>query len=111
MGRFVLRRLLTVVVIVPVITLLVFLIRLLVPGDPVEMMCMGQPADRATSERVRRELGWARPLVVQYGEYVGRLVRGDFGRSIQNSRPVVDDLRDRYPLTLLLAVASLALAT
>ena len=88
MGPFVLRRLLTVVAIIPVITLLVFLMRVLVPGDPVEIMFMGQSTDRATIERVRRELGWDRPLAVQYAEYVGQLARGDLGRSIQNNRPV-----------------------
>ncbi len=76
MGLFVVRRLLTVLAIVPVITLLVFSMRVLVPGDPVEIMFMGQSADRATIERVRRELGWDRPLAVQYGEYVGGLVQG-----------------------------------
>ena len=111
MGSFVLRRLLTVVAIIPVITLLVFLMRVLVPGDPVEIMFMGQSADRATIERVRKELGWDRPIAVQYAEYVGQLVRGDLGRSIQNNRPVAEDLRQRYPLTLLLALASLVLAT
>jgi peptide/nickel transport system permease protein len=111
MGPFMLRRLLTVVAIIPVITLLVFLMRVLVPGDPVEIMFMGQSADRATIERVRKELGWDRPIAVQYAEYVGQLVRGDLGRSIQNNRPVAEDLRQRYPLTLLLALASLVLAT
>jgi peptide/nickel transport system permease protein/oligopeptide transport system permease protein len=111
MGPFVFRRLLTVVAIIPVITLLVFLMRVLVPGDPVEIMFMGQSADRATIERVRKELGWDRPIAVQYAEYVGQLVRGDLGRSIQNNRPVAEDLRQRYPLTLLLALASLVLAT
>ena len=110
MARFVLRRLVTLLVIVPVITLLVFSMRVLVPGDPVEIMFMGQSADRATIERVRHELGWDRPVTVQYAEYLARLVRGDLGRSIQNGRPVLDDLRDRYPLTLLLAVASLLVA-
>ena len=111
MWRFALRKLLSVLVVVPVITLLVFLMRVLVPGDPVEIMFMGQSADRATIERVRRELGWDRPIAVQYAEYVGQLARGDLGRSIQNNRPVAEDLRARYPLTLLLAVASLLLAT
>ncbi len=110
MARFVLRRLLTLLLIVPVITLLVFSMRVLVPGDPVEIMFMGQSADRATIERVRHELGWDRPVAVQYAEYLARLVRGDLGRSIQNGRPVVEDLRDRYPLTLLLAAASLLVA-
>lgn len=110
MWRFAGRKLVSLVAILPVITLLVFLMRVLVPGDPVEVMFMGQATDRATIERVRRELGWDRPLPVQYAEYVSRLARGDLGRSIQNNRPVADDLRGRYPLTLLLAVASLLIA-
>ena len=84
--------------------------RVLVPGDPVEVMFMGQATDRATIERVRRELGWDRPILVQYAEYVGQLARGDLGKSIQNGRPVAEDLRARYPLTLTLALASLAFA-
>jgi peptide/nickel transport system permease protein len=108
--RFTLRRLLSLLAVLPVITLLVFLMRVLVPGDPVEIMFMGQSTDRETIERVRRELGWDRPVLVQYAEYVGRLVRGDLGKSIQNGRPVAEDLRARYPLTLVLALASLLLA-
>jgi ABC-type dipeptide/oligopeptide/nickel transport system permease component len=108
--RFALRKLLSLLAVIPVITLLVFLMRVLVPGDPVEIMFMGQSADRATIERVRRELGWDRPIFVQYAEYVGRLVQGDLGKSFQNGRPVAEDLRARYPLTLLLALASLVLA-
>jgi peptide/nickel transport system permease protein len=108
--RFTLRRLLSLLAVLPVITLLVFLMRVFVPGDPVEIMFMGQSTDRETIERVRRELGWDRPVLVQYAEYVGRLVRGDLGRSIQNGRPVAEDLRARYPLTLVLALASLLLA-
>jgi ABC-type dipeptide/oligopeptide/nickel transport system permease component len=108
--RFTLRKLLSLLAVIPVITLLVFLMRVLVPGDPVEIMFMGQSTDRETIERVRRELGWDRPVPVQYAEYVGRLVQGDLGRSIQNGRPVAEDLGARYPLTLVLALASLLLA-
>src|SRR5262249_54426731 len=66
--------------------------------------------DRETIERVRRELGWDRPVLAQYAEYVGRLARGDLGKSIQNGRPVAEDLWARYPLTLVLALGGLALA-
>jgi ABC-type dipeptide/oligopeptide/nickel transport system permease component len=110
MWRFTLRKLLSLLAVVPVITLLVFLMRVLVPGDPVEIMFMGQSTDRETIERVRRELGWDRPVLVQYAEYVGGLLQGDLGKSIQNGRPVAEDLRARYPLTLVLALASLLLA-
>jgi ABC-type dipeptide/oligopeptide/nickel transport system permease component len=101
-GPFVTRRLLTLVAIVPVITLLVFSMRVLVPGDPVEIMFMGQATDRATIDRVRRELGWDRPLPVQYAEYVSRLARGDLGRSIQNNRPVAGISMPPFWLGLLL---------
>ncbi len=107
---FVLRKLLVLVPLLAAITLLVFSMRALVPGDPVEIMLMGQAADRETIEQVRRELGWDRPILVQYGEYLAGLVRGDFGTSVLNGRPVLDDLRARYPLTIVLAVASLLLA-
>jgi ABC-type dipeptide/oligopeptide/nickel transport system permease component len=110
MRRYAARKLLSVLVVVPVVTLCVFLMRVLVPGDPVEIMFMGQATDRETIERVRRELGWDRPILAQYADYVRQLGQGDFGRSIQNGRPVADDLRVRYPLTLALAAASLALA-
>ena len=110
MGRYVLRKALGLVVNVPVITLLVFLMRVLVPGDPIQIMFMGQSADREALEKARRDLGWDRPLPVQYAEYLSRLARGDLGRSIQNGRPVADELRARYPLTLLLAAASLLVA-
>ncbi len=110
MNAYVIRKCVTIVPLLAIVTLLVFSMRVLVPGDPVEIMMMGQAPDRETLERVRAELGWDRPLLVQYGEYVGDLARGDLGTSIRNGRPVAEDLRARYPLTLLLAVASLAVA-
>ena len=110
MGAYILRKCLVIVPLLAVITLLVFLMRVLVPGDPVEIMLMGQATDRENIERIRKELGWDRPLLVQYADYAVGLVRGDLGKSIQNGRPVVDDLLARYPLTILLAVAALAIA-
>jgi peptide/nickel transport system permease protein len=107
---YVLRKALVTVPLLAVITLLVFGMRALVPGDPIEIMMMGQAADRETLEQMRRDLGWDRPLLVQYADYVGGLVTGDLGRSVQNGRPVADDLAARYPLTIVLAVASLAVA-
>ncbi|HEX7125537.1 MAG TPA: ABC transporter permease [Thermodesulfobacteriota bacterium] len=110
MRAYVLRKCLTIVPLLAVVSLLVFSMRVLVPGDPVEIMMMGQAADRETLERVRQELGWDRPLLVQYGDYVRGLLRGDLGTSIRNGRPVAEDLAARYPLTILLAVASLLVA-
>jgi peptide/nickel transport system permease protein len=107
---YVVRKALITVPLLAVITLVVFGMRALVPGDPIEIMMMGQSADPETLERMRRALGWDRPLLVQYADYLGRLLRGDLGASIQNGRPVAEDLAARYPLTILLAVASLAVA-
>ena len=111
MGPFVVRRLLTVVAIIPVITLLVFLMRVLVPGDLMEIMFMGQ-FDRPRDDRARAAGARLGPSAVRPVRGVRRPARpGGSRRSIQNNRHVAEDLRARYPLTLLLAVASLVLAT
>jgi peptide/nickel transport system permease protein len=81
-----------------------------VGGDPAVAIA-GEKAPRETLERVRREHGFDRPLLAQYGAYLSRLVRGDFGRSYQTNRPVSEELRRAFPATLELATAALLIAT
>jgi len=103
-----------VVLLIPVIIgvlTLVFLMRALVPGDPIEIMFLGQvPPDPDTVADIRRELGLDKPLPVQYAQYVAGVFRGDLGKSIRTRRPVVEEIRDRYPNTLILTAASLFVA-
>jgi ABC-type dipeptide/oligopeptide/nickel transport system permease component len=92
------------------ISALVFLMQVLVPGDPVDVMTLGQQIDVAGKEALRRELGLDRPVPIQYLSYLAGLLRLDLGTSVRNRQPVLDEIRVRYPNTLLLAFTSLAVA-
>lgn len=102
------------------ITFLSFSIMLMAPGDPVELYFAGglgagtegiDPEKLADIERakeeMRRELGLDRPIPVQYGAWLGRSLRGDFGISFKDRRPVSDKLRERVPVTLLISVLTI----
>ena len=109
MLTFVLRRLLLAV---PVLLGVVFVVMLtvdLLPGDAVTLM-LGEHATKDAVAKLRDHLGLDKPFVVRYLEYVGRVVRGDLGRSIQQNRPVSDELADAWPATLELTIAALVLA-
>jgi ABC-type dipeptide/oligopeptide/nickel transport system permease component len=107
---FVLRRL---VLAVPVLLGVIFAVMLtleLIPGDPVALM-LGEHATREAVAQLRDFLGLDKPLLVRYVAYLGRLAAGDLGRSIQQNRPVVDELAEAWPATLELTAAALVLAT
>ena len=70
----------------------------LIPGDAVALM-LGEHATPEAVAKLRDYLGLDKPLLVRYVEYVKRLVTGDLGRSIQQNRPVVDELADTWPAT------------
>jgi peptide/nickel transport system permease protein len=106
---FALRRLLLAV---PVLLGVVFVVMLtleLVPGDAVALM-LGEHATKEAVAELRDYLGLDKPLPVRYVEYLGRLARGDLGRSILQHRPVVDELADTWPATLELTLAALLIA-
>ena len=88
----------------------VFLLLYVAPGDPVQAM-VGERADTATISRLRAELRLDDPLPVQFTNYVGHILTGDLGRSYITGRPIVDDIAERFPRTLLLAGAAMLLAT
>ncbi len=110
MAAYIARRLLLLVPVWFGILTLVFLMRVLVPGDPVEIMFFGQQATPEVKASVRHQLGLDRPLYVQYGKYVWGVLHGDLGTSITTQRPVVAEIRSRYPNTLVLTLASLTVA-
>ena len=86
-----------------------FLLLNVAPGDPVTAM-VGERADSATIARLRAELRLDDPLPAQFAHYVWDVVRGDLGRSYITQRPIVQDLRERFPKTTELALAAMALA-
>lgn len=109
MRAYVLRRVLLAVPTVFGVITLVFLLIHLIPGDPVDVM-LGETAQVADKVRLRQQLGLDRPLPVQYARYLYRLARGDLGRSLHSGRPVRRLITARYPATLELASAALAIA-
>ena len=109
MLEFTLRRLLQVLPVVVLSSVGVFLLLHLVPGDPVAVLA-GPDATPETIQAMRQELGLDRSLPVQYGIWLGRVVRGDFGRSYAYRRPVGELILQRIPATVELAVAGLTLA-
>ena len=92
------------------VSILVFLMLHLVPGDPVAVM-LSEQSSAQDARALRHELGLDQPLYFQYGLYIDRVLHGDLGRSIRLRRPVSELIADRFPNTLQLAVSSLALAT
>jgi len=105
---YVVRRVLRAVTTLLGTTLIIFVLVRVVPADPAVSIA-GPKADAETLAMIRKDLGLDDPLVVQYGRYLGRLARGDFGRSYMNGRRVAEVIADRLPATALLAATSLAL--
>ncbi len=110
MTRFILRRLLLAIPTLLGVLVVAFLLLYVAPGDPV-MAMVGERADAETIARLRRELRLDDPIHVQFGHYVGGVVRGDLGRSYITNRPILRDIRERFPKTLQLAGAAMLLAS
>lgn len=102
-----------VVAVVPVlfgVTLAVFSMLFLVPGDPVKMMLAEFVTNPDQVERMRAELHLDEPIVVQYGRFVGGALRGDLGTSIRSRRPVTAEIGENVASTMQLALASMVVA-
>jgi dipeptide transport system permease protein len=110
MLRFALTRLTLVVPTFIGITLLAFFLIRLVPGDPIETMAGERGIDLARHEQLRREYGFDKPVLVQYGLYVARLLHGDLGRSIVTREPVMSEFATLFPATIELAVCAIVFA-
>ena len=109
MRVYVLRRLLQIVPTIIMITLVVFVMMQSIPGDPVVAM-LGEAYTQEDADKVRREYGLDQPVLVQYVIWLGKLVQGDWGRSILSGRPVLRDVLIRLPVTLELIVLSMGVA-
>jgi peptide/nickel transport system permease protein len=101
------RVLVAVLLVLGIVSLLFFVVHLL-PGDPLSQL-VGDAADPAALDTLRRQLGLDRPLVVQYGRWIAAFATGDLGTSLVWRRPVAELLREALPNTLLLALLALGL--
>jgi ABC-type dipeptide/oligopeptide/nickel transport system permease component len=106
---FLIRRLLQALPVLFGVSVGVFLMIHLIPGDPAELVA-GQMATREDVENVRRALGLDRPLLEQYLNFAGNALTGDFGKSFRTGRPVSEEIFARYGNTLLLGSVALLLA-
>jgi len=115
MHQYVARRLLLFVPSLLGASILIFVLLRLVPGDIAEIIVYQAGAESATVQRrqvqeIRAELGLDRPIVVQYLAWLGNAVRGDFGHSYIQQRPVTQILRERFPRSMELAFLTLVAA-
>ncbi len=110
MTRYIEQRVLLMLPTVLFTTLVVFLMLQLIPGDPASIYLGENQATPERLQQIREELGLNRPLYVQYGDFLLKAVHGDLGRSVQTNRPVIQEIADRLPNTIILAVVSMALA-
>jgi len=92
------------------VTIISFLLLQIVPGDPV-IQILGAKATPAQQEILRHELGLDKPVVVQYFNWIGGILHGDFGKSIIYHEDVGRLLRDRFPITAYLSIIALVLST
>src|ERR687884_1943723 len=109
MSRYVAQRLLHTVIVLVGVSLMTFALIHMTPGDPVLVM-LGTDATPSELERLRHLLGLDQPLYVQYLQYIGRLLTGQLGDSIFQHQPVTKLIGDRFPATVELTVAAMAIA-
>jgi peptide/nickel transport system permease protein len=107
---FVARRVLAVVPVLFGVTLAVFSMLFLVPGDPVKMMLAEFVTNPDQIAQMRAQLHLDEPIFQQYGRFVGNAVRGDLGTSIRSRRPVATEIAENVGSTAQLALASMAVA-
>ena len=111
MTRYLLKRIAMLVPLFLGITLITFTVIHLAPGEPVEMQTALNPKiSKETRDKLRKFYGLDQPLHVQYGQWLGRLVKFDFGNSFSpDNRPVIDKIKERIPITLSLNLIVLLL--
>ncbi|WP_432354189.1 nickel ABC transporter permease [Sporosarcina sp. A2] len=106
MILFIAKRFLQIIPVILGVTLVVFLIMQMVPGDPAAILA-GEGASQETIEQYREDLGLNRPITEQYLTYVGNVFQGDLGNSLKNKQPVLDEILLRLPITMELAFYSI----
>jgi len=109
MIRMIGKRLLEVIPTLLILSVIIFVLQRLLPGDPA-LALAGEDADRELIEQIRQQYGLNQPLPVQYFKWFGGILYGDLGQSMRMNRPVLDLILARLPVTLQLAVFSMIIA-
>ncbi len=107
MSAYLVRRALALLPILLLMSLIVFALIRLVPGDPIDVMYGSEGMDATRRAALAHELGLDESVVVQYVKWLGRALTGDLGRSYKAQMPVIDLIAQRFPATLWLSAAAL----
>ncbi len=108
MTAYIIRRLILAVIVVMIVSFISFMLLQLIPGDPVLTM-LGLEATQEQIDKLRAELWLDRPVMVQYGHWLGNFIKGDFGRSIMYREDVGALIAKRLPVTLHISVLAMIL--
>lgn len=110
MIKYIIRRLLLMVPVIVGISFIIFSIMSLTPGSPAKMI-LGDLASKESIEKLNEELGFNKPFLVRYLDYVKSALKGDFGRSYRTGLPVTKEIAQRFPTTVKLAFYSVLFST
>ena len=109
MYKYICKRILMMIPVIIGVSLLVFLVLKMTPGDPARVVA-GSEADEATVEQIREELGLNKPVLQQYVDYMLNLLHGDMGTSYTTNKPVAEEILARMPTTFILSFAGVFVA-
>jgi peptide/nickel transport system permease protein len=110
MLSYIIRKLFYSVLILFGVITVTFILMYVIPGDPARLM-LGQRADVASIEAIRKQLGLDDPLYIQYVRFIGKAIQGDLGRSYSSNRDVLKTIIETFPATGILAISSIILST
>jgi len=106
---YIFKRILVALPTLVIVSILVFLLQKLLPGDPVLAMA-GEERDPAVLEALREQYHLNEPWIMQYGRWIGGVLQGDFGTSLRTNQPVLELIVQKLPVTLQLAIMSMIFA-
>ncbi len=109
MIRYLGKRILQTIPVLLGVIVITFILMYIIPGDPVQSM-VGERYDEATVERLRQELHLDDPVWLQFGRYLGNILRGDFGTSFYTGEAVSDQIKSKFPNTMILAASAMVVA-
>jgi peptide/nickel transport system permease protein len=106
MTTYIIRRLFVAIPTLIAISMVIFGILALAPGDPLSEFALNPSIPPAVRQRIRHNLGLDDPIPVRYGKWATSVVKGDFGYSFQTRSPVLDQIKQRLPVTLMIIGSS-----
>lgn len=109
MLKYITKRIVTLIPILVVVSLLTFLLVHFMPGDPARIIG-GETATQQDIDAINKAYGFDKPIYKQYYNYISNIFKGDLGTSIKTGRPVINDIKIRFPNTLKLSLSAMVIA-